>query len=347
MPVIIRVALICTALLAMSAQQAGAASFDKAIWGPVTRDGVSQFPIYRKLGVGIYESGLEWDHVAPTRPKHATDPNDPAYQWPTQVDQAVAEAGRYGIKVSLTLTHSPKWASGKAGGVWIPTHASDYANFAKAAARHYRTVHHWMIWGEPTRLGNLKPLDKTAPGRYAAMLDAAYGALKSVSGKNLVIGGDTFTVGEFSPVSWARKLKLPNGRRPRMDLWGHNPFTRRKPRLAGDPLAAGYVDFSSLDDFARELDRDFPGRHLRYFLSEYTVPTGHQNWLFNFFEPRQTAANWLADALRISRKWNRIAALGWYQLYDEDPRPAGDETLYGLLDRNGNQKPAYKAYRDG
>src|SRR3954454_21402947 len=116
----IRLALICAAVLAACAPAADAASFQKAIWGPVARDGVSQFPLYKQLGVGIYETGLEWDHVAPTRPAHPTNPNAPAYQWPQAVDDAVAQAGHSGIRVSMTLTRAPEWASGHAGGAWAP-----------------------------------------------------------------------------------------------------------------------------------------------------------------------------------------------------------------------------------
>ena len=58
----------------------------KAIWGPVEEEGVSQFPTYADLGVGIYQYGIGWGTVAPTRPADPTDPNDPAYQWPADLD---------------------------------------------------------------------------------------------------------------------------------------------------------------------------------------------------------------------------------------------------------------------
>jgi len=251
------------------------------------------------------------------------------------------------MDVSMTLTRAPEWASGHVDGAWAPRNPADYADFATAAARHYRGVRYWLIWGEPTRLGNFKPLPANAPRIYARMLDAAYVALKRVNRSNIVVGGDTFTVGVISPTRWLQLLKLPNGKRPRMDMWGHNPFTRRRPDLSGDPLIGGYVDFGTLDEFARELDHYYPRKHLRYFLSEFTVPTGHQNWLFNFFESEQTAANWLTAALRVARHWNRIAVLGWYQLYDEAPRPDGRETLYGLIARDGRHKPALRAFEDG
>jgi hypothetical protein len=44
-----------------------AEAFSKAIWGPVYRHGVNQFPLYRQLGVSIYQAELRWSEVAPTR----------------------------------------------------------------------------------------------------------------------------------------------------------------------------------------------------------------------------------------------------------------------------------------
>src|SRR5438309_249568 len=57
----------------------------KAMWGPATRDGVSQFPIYRELGVKVYEDDLSWAQIATRRPRNPRDPRDPAYVWPAEV----------------------------------------------------------------------------------------------------------------------------------------------------------------------------------------------------------------------------------------------------------------------
>ena len=37
-------------------------------------NGMSQFPIYRDLGVGIYQTFIDWRSAAPARPLHARDP---------------------------------------------------------------------------------------------------------------------------------------------------------------------------------------------------------------------------------------------------------------------------------
>jgi len=320
-------------------------------------NGVSQFPIYRDLGVGIYQMQLDWARVAPTRPQRPGDPADPAYHWPDDVEVAIREARRYRIRVALQLTRAPRWANGGRSSEWAPRRPTDFAAFARAASRRYGRVRLWQIWGEPSRQSNFKPLpslEATGPRRYARILDAAYASLKRESSRNIVIGGNTFTAGDVSPRQFIRSMRLPNGRPPRMDLYGHNPFTRRGPALSKPPLGYGWADFSDLDTLARWVDRDLGrrrGHRIQLYLSEFTVPTDHPNWEFNFYVTREVQARWLGAALRITRRWRRIYALGWIGLYDERPNGEngmpGDEVNRGLLEWDGDRKPSYRAYKRG
>jgi hypothetical protein len=334
----------------------------KAIWGPVEFNGKPQFPIYHDLGAGIWEDTLSWASVAPTRPAEATDPADPAYQWPAELDQAVTEARTYHIRISLLVQSTPGWANGGRAGNWVPSRPSDLADFVTAAARRYPSVKLWMIWGEPSRRENFRPLtpeklhskrltnrQAAAPRYYARMLDASYGALKAVRSSNVVIGGNTFTAGDISPYNWVRYLRLPNGRRPRMDLYGHNPFTGRRPRL-GAPQDRYLVDISDLPTFTRFLDkriRDPRGRRLRLFLSEFFWPTDHANNEFAFHLSWALQASWLRDALKIVRRSPRIYTLGWLGLYDDPPRADGLSVNRGLMTRKGRRKPSYGVFRRG
>ena len=338
-------------------------SLKKSIWGPVRVNGVSQFPIYRDLGATMYQVTLSWAQTAPTRPRRPKKARDPAYQWPAELDDAVREARRHRIRVAIQISQTPAWANGGRDVRWAPRRKADFARFAYAASRRYRRVRHWMIWGEPTRRANFKPLlherrdrpltrrMKRGPRKYARMLDAAYGALKRRNRRNLVIGGNSFTTGDVSPRNWIRNLRLPNGRPPRMDLYGHNPFTARRPDLSRPPLGHGFADFSDLDTLSRWVDRRLARprgkRRLRLFLSEMFWPTDHFNHEFNFYVTRRTQADWLADALRISRRWSRIYTFGWFSLYDDPPRPEGDEVNRGLLTHSGRRKPSYRAYKRG
>ena len=346
-----------------------APSRKKAIWGPVQVDGVSQFPIYRDLGAGIYMARINWNEVAAAKPARPRDPADPAYRWPAELDAAVVEARRYDMRVAVTITGAPAWASGRSNPIWAPRKAADFAHFAAAASRRYRDVRLWQIWAEPTQTANFQPLIndrdpdtleprpltgkmRRGPHRYARILDASYRELKRVSRRNKVIGGNTFTTGDVSVHNWIKHLKLPDGRPPRLDMYGHNPFSARRPLFGRPPLGFGFADFSDLPILARWIDRHLgkrrrSNRGAKIFVSELMWPTDHENFEFNFWVDQETAASWLSDALRQARRWNRIYTVAWLALYDDPPRSDGLEVNRGLLTREGKRKPAYNAYKRG
>jgi hypothetical protein len=360
------IALVMAILLTFAAAPAGATNQTrkKGIWGPVRVNGVSQFPIYKDLGAGIYMMRMNWWAVAPSRPADPTNPNDPAYNWPADVDDAVQQAAQYGMQITMELSDTPGWASGHPGDFrWAPKRSQDFANFAMAAARRYPTIHLWLIWPEPTQKANFQPLisehrDKPltrkmrrGPHRYARILDASYGALKKVSRRNLVIGGNTFTTGDVSVLNWIKNLKLPNGKPPRMDMYGHNPFNNRAPVLHGPPLGHGFIDFTDLPILARWIDRYLgKPRHkhaMKIFIAEEMFPTDHSNFEFDYWVSRKTAARWLRQALHAVRHWSRIYTLAWTALYDDPVRPDHLQVERGLLTRTGKKKPAYNAFKYG
>jgi hypothetical protein len=330
----------------------------KAIWGPIEVGGQSQFPVYRELGVSIFQKQLSWNRVAIRRPADPRNPNDPAYSWPTDVDRAISEGGRYGIGISLAVIGTPAWANGGQDFRWAPNRPRDYSDFMAAAAARYPAVRHWMVWIEPTKSQNFQPLSpdrgRRLRGRglrgarlYSQMLDASYAALKRANRRNKIIGGNTFTTGTVSPRRWMQALRLPNGRRPRMDLYGHNPFTVRRPSGVHPPLGRGWADIYDLPSLSGWIDR-YLGRHkLRIFISEFALPTDRENWQFNFFLTRAAQARWMAAALRICRRDRRVYSFGYLGLYDEARRTDDRQVRWGLIDDTGMRKPAFDAFRGG
>jgi hypothetical protein len=336
--------------------QAIAAPALKGIWGPSTRNGVSLFPLYRELGDRLYQDDLHWNLIARRRPRRPRDPRDPAYAWPAEVNGSVRGARRYGMSVALQIIGSPRWANGGKAPRWVPHRPRDFADFAAAAARRYPSVHLWMIWGEPSRSHNFRPLTPArpyvplegnqviAPHLYSRLLDGAYGALKAVNRANLVIGGMTDAAASISTQQWIENMRLPDGRAPRLDMYGHNPFSIRAPNLANPPSPGGQVDFSDLGRLAELVDANLgrPGNpRPRLFLSEWTIPTGVDNE-FNFHVDPRLQATWITDALRIAARTPRIYALGWIHLYDEPPASAG-----GLITSAGVKKPGFFAWKAG
>ena len=261
------------------------------------------------------------------------------------------------MRVLIMLTNAPPWANGGRSQEYAPTRPADFANFVRAAARRYPAVRDWMIWGEPSRSNNFKPFviqplgapltsaERVAPRRYARLLDAAYGQLKAQRRSNIVIGGNTYVTGEVRPGDWLRSMKLPDGRPPRMDMYGHNPFSTREPDLANPQSTQGLVDFSDLGRFDKLIQR-YAGRprHKRIplWLSEYTIPTGPDSE-FNYHTTEKTQATWITSAFKVARKVH-AGGLGWIHLYDE----AGAAAIAsGLLTVDGRRKRGYYAFLRG
>jgi len=346
-PTTVLVTALVALALACTASAEGAVR--KAIWGALTlNDGSPAFPVYKELGVDVFQIQLSWAQTATARPENPGDPADPAYRWPARVEEAVAQGAAHGIEVALMVRATPPWANGGREPAWAPDRPEDYAAFVAAAARRYPSVRRWMIWGEPTRQGMFEPMPQSSPvgpRRYALLLDAAYGALKGVNRGAIVIGGMSWTAGLVTPADFVRWMKLPNGRPPRLTLYGHNPFAVRFPKLSRPVYLRGIRDMSDIDTLHADLRRAYKGRRTpKLWLSEFTVSSDHANRAYNFAVSRTEQARWLTAAYRIANSVSYVDALGWYDLQDEAPATATSLTT-GLLTADGTRKPAFLAYQ--
>jgi hypothetical protein len=319
----------------------------KLIWGPVKLpNGKSAFPIYHELGVDVFQIDLDWATTAPTRPANAPNPNDPAYQWPAELGQAMQAAAKYGIRVCLLVHGAPPWANGGQSEAWTPSDPNDYGNFLIAATRRYPSVHLWMIWGEPNRDGNLEPAPPNSPvgpRTYAVLLNAAYQALKRASRANIVIGGDTWSFGTTEPADFIRWMRLPNGKPPPLDYYGHNPFSIRFPQAGLQPYYPGGRDIDDTATLEAQLASIYH-RQVPLWMSEFTVSSDHPNRAFALAVTRKQQASWVTAAFKLVNSYPFVAGLGWFELLDEAP-PGPQALTNGLMTWNLLPKQAFYAYQ--
>jgi len=326
----------------------------KSIWGPSKLpDGSSAFTLYEELGVDVYQIQLSWPDVAPVRPDPSTaasDPANPAYVWPTRLDETIADAASHGIEVAIMLKGrgTPAWANGDRDPSWVPDSDADFADYAAAASRRYPRVRYWMVWGETTQQNNFNPMSADSadgPRRYALLLDAAYAALKGVKQSNLVIGGMTHSAGVIRPRKYIDWLRLPDGRPPRLDLYGHNPLSYRFPLRSQGPQLVDMRDMSDLDTLQEDLRRAYgTGRVPPLWLSEYTISSDQRNRAFAIAVTRAEQARWLTAAYRIADQTSGVHLLGWFNMFD-DPVTRPEHLTTGLMTYEGEIKPAFGAFR--
>jgi len=322
--------------------------------GPQRPDGRWIFPELRALRTRVWVSGLSWAQIASRRPTNPTAPDDPAYTWPNSIDLAVKQARARGIEPVLLVNGFPAWSNGGRDSTWVPSNPADYGAFMAAAVRRYPGVRRWIAFGEPSHYVNFQPQGRNgrrAPRLYAQLLEAAYRAMHAVRRDVVVIGGNVHPSGEndqygTAPDTFLRYMVLPNGRRPRMDMFGINPFTERNLDMTL-PHRAGRVDFNDLDWLMRQLDRYYPGRRLQLFIEEFGWNTEHEasGWLYVVSRKRQAAR--LTRAFRIAARFPRINTMCWFQLYDSPPYREGgrwQNWTSGLRTSSGARKPSWPAF---
>jgi hypothetical protein len=312
------------------------------------------FPQLHRLGARVWTTGLSWAATTPRRPRHARSPGDPAYRWPPNLGSLLSQARRQGIEPVLHVDGFPAWSNGGRDPSWVARRPQDYANFMAAAVRRYPQVRRWIVVMEPTNYRTFQPQGdggKLAPRRYARLLDAAYRAMHAVRRDVVVIGGNVQPAGTndqyiTAPDTFIASMVLPNGRRPRLDMFGINPYTER-PLDLSLRHAPRRIDFDDLDWLSHQLDRYWPRRHLRIFVSEFGWNTEHsgEGWLYVVSRRKQAAG--LSTAYHLAARLPRIDTFCWFQLYDEPPAQRGG--LYvnwtmGLRTLSGEKKPSWDAF---
>ena len=322
--------------------------------GAPIRGGRTIFPELRALGTRVWSGGLSWAATAPTRPAEATSPDDPAYRWPASITRAVSEARANRIEPILNVSDFPSWANGGRSGDWAPERPEDFADFMAAAVLKYPQVRRWIVISEPGAWPNFRPQGgngRTAPHLYSRLLDAAYAAMHAVRPGVVVIGGGVHPSGRndqytTAPDTFIANMVLPNGRRPRLDMFAINPYTERRLDLAL-PKRPLRVDFDDLDWLARRLDKLWPRRRLRIFIDEFGWNTEHEALGWLYYVPRKKQAASLRKAYALASKFGRVDTMCWYQLYDAPPRRNSTQWLNwtsGLRTWDGVRKPSWKMF---
>jgi len=268
-----------------------------------------------------------------------------------QLNARVAELKARGIKVLVVVHQSPRWASG-AGGVAPPSDPATFGSFMGGLAARVPAADAWELWNEPNSTGFFAGAPDAA--RYAAMLRAAYPAIKAAQPSDVVVtGGLNGNDTDFVAALYA------NGAQGAFDAIGV------------------HTDTACLLDHPDRYYRDTAGRIARFTFTGYReihqLMADHGDgakpiwmteigWNTQSTKPRscnvgdsagkkrlgvsrKQQARFLRAAYRCIANDPYIGVALWFGMQDIPRNVTRHAAGFGLYGRNGKAKPAAREFR--
>ena len=255
-----------------------------------------------------------------------------------RLDTAVGMAHQRELNVLVTLLNTPGWAGGGEAGLALPRRPSAYGDVIAALADRYAgSVGAWEVWNEPNSEDFAEGAD---PAAYAALLKAAYPAVKGADSDALVVfGGTQYNDDEF--VAGAYEA----GAQGFFDVMATHPYPAPSDAAPdadddGSPYSLGHVAaIKRIMD--RNGDGDLPVWFTEFGWSTHQNTGGEQGYERGVSAQQQ--GEYLIDTLRLVR--SRLPYVDHVFWYAERDRQQGGSQIahFGLLTVDLEPKPAAEA----
>ena len=292
-----------------------------------------------RMGAKLVRYTVNWRQIAAKKPRKATNPNDPAYDW-ANADAVLNGLHARKIDVLVTLYGAPAWANGGRGPNGVPTSKWSLSAFALAVARRYPWIRMWEVWNEPNLRSFLSP---NAPSLYVGrLLNPTVAVLHAAGAGNRVAGGATSprpTPSGLSPVAFMRGMHAAHAR---LDAYSHHPYpVTRYERPNGFfrntcRYCKGVLTLANLPVLLKEVRRDFGAK--RIWLTEYGYQTNPPE---RSGVSRSVQAQYVAEAALRAKNARFVDVLIHFMVRDE-PRLAGWQS--GFFTAAGVVKPALNSF---
>jgi len=321
---------------------------------------------YDQLHARVLRLGVAWYRLEPS-----SGQIDQAYL--TLLTTAVTEAKAKGLRVIISLSGTPRWASEVR--FWTsppPSYAAGYQPFypprtdalnaLTATTETLATalkgqVEGYECWNEPNLYLSLYPQttstdDGFAAHRYVAMLQAFAAGVRAGDPDALVIAGATAPIGSndigrTSPLRFARLLAAA-GAGAFFDVYSHHPYTpggsvdltpEAKPTDPTTTVSLGNIG---------SLLKVFPDK--RFYLDEYAYNTAYTKMWGGAQVTQIDQARYLRRAYAYAARFPQIKMLLWHLIRDGSPTGSQSDprgTYCGLRTVKGSAKRAWYAFARG
>jgi hypothetical protein len=298
-----------------------------------------------KTAAAVADLGAKW--VRLTVQWKYWEPNGPSIVLPTtgslqDTDRSVQLAIAAGAKVLIDVYNAPDWAATSPSSEGqVPRNASDFANFMRNLAAHYRgAVAAYEIWNE-------EDLDRfwaggSDPVKYTSLLKAAYPAIKSADpNAQVVFGGLSW---DFTRSGSFLQRAYGAGAQGSFDVLGLHPY----PDSDTDPALTRWRAWFTPP---RDLMNQYGDDAKPIWLTEFGVNTSTATraggaWQTGVAE--QTQASMITTAFSVLQSMPYVGVVFYYNLrnnYWDKDNPSSVEGNFGLIRTDFSHKPSYQAFK--
>lgn len=292
------------------------------------------------LGAKWIRVDLPWGSVEPQ--------SGSGYDW-TEFNRIASAAQSRGLKIDAILDDVPQWAREsqcRTNFACAPAEDSRFAEFAAAAARHYKSygMNTWEIWNEPNIQAWAPEPD---PAAYEQLLAATSVALhKAESDAYVVLGGlaavpTNASIHRLSAFDFLTQVAALGGTKY-VDAVGYHPYSL--PTMPAD--SANFQAVSSSPQNLESVLQRYGTPNVAIWLNETgaqidgaaTDAAGTQAITK---QQENAQAAYAANLVHTVAANDYVAADFWYSDQD-DP---GNHLFFGLRRADGSYRPAFAALK--
>lgn len=306
------------------------------------------------IGASVVRIDIHWDWLEWDGPS--------ADQWdPEQVqrlDTFLDEASRRHLRVLAVVMDTPCWASSdparQCGGNvdynwrYPPADPRTFAAFLRRLVEHaHGRVQYWEIWNEPN-LPQFWP--HPDPAAYTRLLQAAYPAIKGADPAAVVLAGALAPIERGA--SGDDTLSFIDGMYAAgalgsFDALSFHPYNAGQSPTVSLPNLPTHSFVQSVPEVRAEMLRAGDTRPMWITESGWpNSPSCDDCPALNSFVSPDDQATYLRQEVQIARRWDYVAGLVWYELFDRGPVDSlSTEDHFGLFFRDLSPKPASETFR--
>ena len=248
-----------------------------------------------------------------------------------KADQAIELAKARGIEPLMILCYGNKHYGG--GYPLTPEARAAFVRYAEFMVRHYKgKVRYWELWNEWNEgMGDKKNEAGRAAEEYAKLLKEVYPAVKAIDPNIVLLGGAVEGAGS---TRWIEDL-FDAGAGKYMDGLSVHPYVFHAGKVGTPERLYGW-----LTRLVERLNDKPGGANMPLYITEIGWPNEIRG---DKGISREVTRDYIARVLLSVRSVPQVKGVWWYTLQDYDRGFVGS---FGLLEKNGDPKPAYEALKD-